>query len=40
MLLLWHKAKDMTPSIAFRREAKKEEVLATIFLERTRKGHR
>ena len=34
-----HKAKDITPSVALRREAKKRKRL-TIFLERTREGHR
>ena len=34
-----HKTKDITPTVAWMREARKEEAL-TIFLERTREGHR
>ena len=35
-----HKAKDITPSIAWRREAYKKRKRQTNFLERTREGHR
>ena len=36
-----HKAKDITPSIAWRRQAWEQEALDKfIFLERTREGHR